>query len=330
MRKIVNIFGIGLGVLILASCKTNNITTSSNELSTTTTTTVSDDYELKITCPSGAPILSIASAVSDFSGNIDTENVGVDASTLHVALQTGSVDLIIAPVNTGMKLYSLGKSNYKLAGVVTWGNTYLASTKEFVLDDITDTDLVLFGQNTVNSFAINYILEEKNITPKSVTYLGTAQNTQAQISSDKICMTAEPMLSNAIKRIDEEVYYESISDLYISLTEHNLPQAAIFVNPNTLVEHEQLVNQFLAMIDLVDEYSKTNPSKVRLDAIPLGLTIAEDICETAIPNSKIDYKKASDAKDDLLFIASESKRYFNEGKIEQNYFGDVTDEFFYN
>lgn len=94
----------------------------------------------------------------------------------------------------------MGKSTYKLAAVVAWGNLFFASQrKDFSVEDINDASITLFGENTINSSIALFVLRENGIVPKNVSYLAGAANTQQLMLSDPeaIVLTAEPALTAA-------------------------------------------------------------------------------------------------------------------------------------
>ena len=149
---------------------------------------------LTLTAPSGAPALAVAT--------LATQNpeafTFISAETIPAAFAANEADFIIAPINAGAKLYKAGKSTYKLAAVVTWGNLYFASQKaDFKPEDMNGADITLFGENTINASIALYTLKQNGIEPKSVSYLAGAANTQSLLLTDEnaIVLTAEPALT---------------------------------------------------------------------------------------------------------------------------------------
>ena len=103
---------------------------------------------LKVTSPGGAPALALAAMAAENPGNYTT----IAADTIAAAFADKEADFIIAPVNAGAKLYKAGKSTYKLAAVVCWGNLYIAAQKEDLkAEDLNGADITLFGENTINA-----------------------------------------------------------------------------------------------------------------------------------------------------------------------------------
>ena len=138
MKKRFLIAGLALASLSLAACNkkeeakttnTNNTVTESTDVTTTV-----DDYKLKVSTPSGAPLMAISGAKDD----IDLKLVS-DTTLLPGLFQKTEEkeDIIIAPVNVGTNLYNNNLSTYKLASVITWGNTYFSSGSEnFTIDSM--------------------------------------------------------------------------------------------------------------------------------------------------------------------------------------------------
>ena len=123
-----------------------------------------DDYTVKLSAPSGAPALAVAVlAESD-----PDSYTFVAADTIAAEFASKNADFIIAPINAGAKLYRAGKSDYKLAAVVTWGNLYFASQKaDFTLNDINGAAITIFGENTINASVVLYALAENGLEPAS-------------------------------------------------------------------------------------------------------------------------------------------------------------------
>lgn len=303
MKKVVGLLLASSALIALASCNNNNKT--------------EDDYELKIVCPSGAPIVSIASAVEKYEGKLNTENVGVDASALQgfLTAKENKSDIIIAPINAGVKLYNAGNSTYKIAAVITWGNTYFASQTAFNITDIKEKGITLFGQSTINSAVAEYVLKEMDGNPEEYTYLADASKTKNELINDSssIVMTAEPMLSIAKTNLTaqgKEVTSYSVSDLYKQITTYDMPQAAIFINPDTALSHKGVLDSFLAKIDETDELCNTAPEEVAQAAIDLGLSAPKAVLTKAIPNCKVSYQKASNKVEEIEKLVEVARTYF--------------------
>ena len=73
---------------------------------------------MKVSSPNGAPGIALATLAVEAPDNYTY--VAAEAITAEFA--AANADFIIAPINAGAKLYKAGKSSYRLAAVVTWGN----------------------------------------------------------------------------------------------------------------------------------------------------------------------------------------------------------------
>ena len=85
-----------------------------------------EEPAMKLSAPTGAPALVVATMAAEHPENYTF----LDASTIGAEFQKNEADFIIAPVNAGAKLFKAGKSTYRLAAVVTWGNLFFASQRD--------------------------------------------------------------------------------------------------------------------------------------------------------------------------------------------------------
>ena len=115
-----------------------------------------DVSALKISAPSGAPALALATLAVE----APDQYTFVLADTIAAEFSNATADFIIAPINAGAKLYKAGKSTYKLGAVISWGNLYFASRKaDFSLEDVNGAEITLFGENTINASVALFALE---------------------------------------------------------------------------------------------------------------------------------------------------------------------------
>ena len=99
---------------------------------------------LKIAAPAGAPALALAALAKE----APDQYTFVAADTITAEFASGASDFIVAPLNAGAKLFKAGKSTYRLAAVVSWGNLFIASQRpDFTLEDINGAEITLFAEN---------------------------------------------------------------------------------------------------------------------------------------------------------------------------------------
>lgn len=278
-------------------------------------------YAIKVSAPNGAPALSLATLAVKNPENYTF----VAADTISAEFANNNADFIIAPINAGAKLYKMGKSTYKLAAVVTWGNLYFASQKKnFKLKDIKKAELTLFGENTINSSIALAALEKNKIKAKSVSYLAGAANTQALLLSDadSIVLTAEPALSAARMKNPKIISY-ALNDLYKKATGFDgFAQAGLFVRAETVEKNPQAVEDFLVQAEESCKKCSSNLSEVVSAAVELKILPNAKIAETAIPNCAIRFIKAKEAKAQVETAANiDIKQYGGTLPADDFYFG---------
>ena len=258
---------------------------------------VTAEDALKLTAPSGAPALAVATMAAENPDNFTF----IAADTIAAEFAKAEADFIIAPLNAGAKLYKAGKSAYKLAAVVTWGNLYVAAQKAgFQLQDINGAKLTLFGENTINASVVLYALKAQGIEPAETEYLAGAANTQALLLSDPeaIVVTAEPALT-AARMKNEALTAFAVNELLSAAGIDGYTQAALFVKPETAEAQPEAVAAYLKQVEEACGKCESDVDAVAEAAVKLEILPNAKVAAAAIPGCSIRYAAAADAKADV-------------------------------
>ena len=239
-----------------------------------------------LTCPNGAPALSVATLAAARPDDFTF----IAADTIPAAFASAEADFIIAPVNAGAKLFKAGKSTYRLAAVITWGNLVIASQREnFSLEDLKDNTLTLFGADTINASVALYALKQFGYEPELADPLAGAAETKALLETDPdaIVLTAEPMFT-AAKAANDKITGIPVNDLL----DNGYTQAGLFVRAETLAQAPDTVNAALAEIEESCGLCESDPDRVveALGALDMKFPKA------AIPGCAISYVSAAQAQ----------------------------------
>ncbi|MCR5760479.1 MAG: hypothetical protein K6F82_00515 [Sphaerochaetaceae bacterium] len=264
-----------------------------------------DLSSLKIAAPSGAPAIGLAVAAAE---NPELYTF-IAAETVTAEFANGTSDFIVAPINAGAKLYKMGKSTYKLAAVISWGNLFFASQKEnFTLSDIDGADITMFGENTINSSIALYALKKNGITPASVSYLASAANTQQLLLSDPsaIVLTAEPALTAASVKNSNVTGY-SVNE---AMESTGFTQAGLFVKASLAENSPETVDAYLEVAKASCDKCTTDLETVANAAVELEILPSLKVALSAIPNCSINYVAALQAKDSLESTANIDLKQF--------------------
>ena len=266
-------------------------------------TACAEGYTMTASAPSGAPALALATLAVQNPENYTF----VAADTISAEFARAEADFIVAPVNAGAKLYKMGKSTYKLAGVVSWGNLYIASQKEnFQLADMNGAKVVLFGENTINAAVVNYALKQNGIEPASVEYLAGAAQTQALLLTDAeaIVVTAEPALT-AAKMKNAAITAYAVNDLYKTATGFDgYTQAALFVKAETAEKSPEAVAAYLKAVEESCAKATTDIEAVANAAVAIEVLPNVKVAMNAIPGCAVRYVGALEAKEQIEFTAN--------------------------
>ncbi len=252
---------------------------------------------LKVTTPGGAPALALAAMAVENPGQYTT----IAADTIAAAFAGKEADFIIAPLNAGAKLYKAGKSTYKLAAVVSWGNLFFAAQKEQITEDDLKGSITLFGENTINASVVLYALKENGIEPAEVTYLAGAADTQSLLLSDgnAIVVTAEPALT-AARMKNDKITGISVNDLLKQANGMDgYTQAALFVKAETAENNPEAVTEFLKQAEEACGKCTTDVTAVAEAAATLEILPNAKVAEKAIPGCAIRFVSAKDAKEQV-------------------------------
>ena len=251
---------------------------------------------LKVTTPGGAPALALATMAVENPGQYTM----VAADTIAAAFAGKEADFIIAPLNAGAKLYKAGKSSYKLAAVVSWGNLFIAAQREVLkAEDLNGAEIVLFGENTINASVVLYALRENGIEPGEVSYLAGASETQAKLltDADAIVVTAEPALT-AAKMKNDKISAISVNELLQQASGmEGYTQAALFVKAETAESNPEAVAAFLARAEEACDQCTTDVAAVAEAAVTLEILPNAKVAIAAIPGCAIRFVKAVDARE---------------------------------
>lgn len=279
-----------------------------------------DVSALKVSMPSGAPSLALATLARENPANY----TAVAAEAITAEFASAEADFIIAPLNAGAKLYRAGKSTYKLAAVVTWGNLYFASQKEnFALEDLNGAAVTLFGEGTINASVALYALEANGVTPGSVEYLAGAANTQSLLLSDEnaIVLTAEPALT-AAKIKNEKISAVSLNALWQAATGYEgFAQAGLFVKAALTESQPGLVDAYLKMAAESCRKCEEDLPAVAEAAVALEILPNAKVAMSAIPNCAIRFVSALEAREQIEATARiDVKQYGGEVPADDFYY----------
>ncbi len=231
---------------------------------------------------------------------------GSEAVSAEFAKGDSEYDIILAPINLGTKLISAGKSEYRLDGVITWGNLYLVGTSENALNE--EGSFAAFGEGSVPDVVFKNTVDTASIVPE-ITYYSSAQDVQGILLSGKAQsgLLAEPAVTATIAKAKEQgIELMTIMDLQTAYQEKmgtdfaGFPQAAIFVKSGS---EEKAKAAIMQIEEFVNKTAVDTPESITALVDELGADVI------GVPNSKIAtstwakqnirYVKASECEADI-------------------------------
>ncbi|WP_317318318.1 hypothetical protein [Longibaculum muris] len=263
--------------------------------------------EMKILTPNGAPALSLVGVYEDVTKNGKINIVeGSDLVSSELMKADSEYDAIVAPINLGCQLLAKGKTDYKLAGVLTWGNLYLVEN-----EGVQNNELAAFGEQAVPGMIFKLVKDSNDVMKNAkVTYYNAVSDVQAQVLAGKVqyALIAEPAATATIAKAKQNgktiKNIASLQELYQKQTnskQAGYPQAAIFVKnkedvKELLVKLDEFTNK-----EAVKEDNNIEELVNKIGAETFGVPNAAIAAKTW-KNQNIHYQEATAVKDDIQSI----------------------------
>lgn len=245
------------------------------------------DEKITIRVPQGTPLVACG-------GLLDKDYVEFDIvsgpTLLQEGLTKGEIDVIIAPINVGTKLYINGGSKYKLDSVIVSDNNYIV-TKNGELNSINDLsgkDIIAYGQASTPGVTLSTALQVSEVTA-NVTYESSVALAVAGLTESNYALVAEPELTKL------KADYPSLKVLDLGdVIGFDIPQAGVFVNPKS---NTKLVSKFLKALEANITSLNSAPAVYADKVVELHAffeTMTVEVITNSIPRSNINYLKASE------------------------------------
>lgn len=144
--------------------------------------------------------LSVSMKIFSKKGKIDFVD-GSDQLVAELSKNSSDYDIIVAPINLGAKLIASEQTDYRIQGVITWGNLYYIGTSNEALNQT--GELGLFGEGAVPQKIVDTVKINTSLTPK---YYQSATLVQQQLLSGNIQvgMLAEPLAVQRLLKLNKQ------------------------------------------------------------------------------------------------------------------------------
>ncbi len=249
--------------------------------------------KIKVLVPSGAPLIAVGDLLDHKAFDFTISN---GADLLSASLVQDEYDFIVAPLNLGAKLYLEGKSDYKLAAILTTNNTYLVSKNKLdSINDLANVNILGYGQNSTPDILLKAALEKNSVTVSGINYQTSVADVMSlfMTSSEgsEYSLLAEPQLTKVKEKMGNSVNVLDIAEEYGDNA--IFPQACLFVKSNLLVDYDD----YLDLIEDNVEYLNRRPAKYAEkieNKNELFTSLTKATLEKALPNCNITYLEGED------------------------------------
>ena len=203
-----------------------------------------EKQEISLIAPTGTPTLILSQSIEEYE-KVDAEIVS-GPNALAAEFAKGEKDIIVAPINLGAKLAASSEDfKYVMFHTLVWCNYYVVSTTPISsFEELDGKDVTLFGQNSTPDIVFRSLMAHYQINP-NLTYMSSVADANKMLVSKQadIIVSAEPALSAILAKGDFHVY--SLAEEWTKVAEFDgadIPQAAIFVNKESIEKTKQFLN----------------------------------------------------------------------------------------
>ncbi len=192
----------------------------------------SNEAELTIATPSGAPSLAFYSLVNN--PNLE---INANPDNLSSYLDNGNKDIVVMPTNDGIQAIRNG-APYKIAANLTFGNFFLASTGNDGDGILNEGDyVVLFQQGKLPDKIFSSLYGEENLDlhyvkagSDAAKCLITGKDESNDNHNVDYVLVPEPALTNALSNNERASEYASLQEVFKEKHDgKEITQASLFV-----------------------------------------------------------------------------------------------------
>lgn len=281
MKKIILSLMVVLVGFLLSACKTQE-----------------EVYgDVSVMVPFGTPLIAVGGLIGVEGINVEAVN---DPSLLTAAIITQEKDIIIAPITAGTASYIKGGSVYKMAGIVTLGNTYIVSRESSTLTSVNDLEgktITAYGRNNTPDIALKLLLDNANVTA-IIDYQNSVGDVVALFNGTtppEYILVAEPFLTqlknkNTLNVLNVERVLQDANVL------DNIYQAAIFVNPESVKED---LDHAISLIEQNLNSLNNNPESYAesvVDKHAYFTNLGIEVLKKSLPSANLDFVGAFENK----------------------------------
>lgn len=215
----------------------------------TASTEFTSDNTYSVLAPTGAPGYALLPLADNESVSLELVD-GADALQAAFVNPDSEYDVIAAPTNLGAKLISAGKTEYRLAAVLTTGNLYIVGTSEDVLSG--NGTIALFGEQAVPGLVYQKLQPTATMTEQWYNAVTDAQAALLSGNADA-ALLAEPAATAAIAKGKEAgMNLMKVADLQQLWGDEGYPMASLFIKEDTYDNNKEDMAQ---MIDVLKNYA---------------------------------------------------------------------------
>ncbi|WP_313346167.1 ABC transporter substrate-binding protein [Sedimentibacter sp.] len=257
----------------------------------------------------GPTSIGMIKMIDENALNTDKYNVNYVAESAPDALTgkiiNGEIQISSVPINLASVLYNKTGGKIQLMAVNTIGNFYIVGTDDIQsIDELEGKTLGMSAKGSTPDFAMNYLLNQNNISDKVELDYAMDHATMAQsvIAEDtKIALLPQPFVTQTIMKNNNVNILVDLNEAWKIATDNKsqLYTGAIIVNKEFAENNKDFVKEFLKQYESSVKWVLENQKDASLLVEKNEIMPSAAVVEKAIPYCGIVYEPADKVKDGL-------------------------------
>ncbi len=222
---------------------------------------------------------------------------------------------------------------YKLAGTISWGASYVISSDDMTdISELRGKEITSFEEGQVSDVVFfRYVLEQNGIDPDvdvSITYIDRNDDLATQLikSKSSIAVVSEPVLNTVLNRRKSMQIVFDIPNEWAAVTGslYGYPQTSVVISNDLIENHPAVVGGIMRGLDKSAEWINEETEAAAEYSNSLNLDIRKRVIVNSVERANIQFVPAFESRADieayLKILMKSSKKLIG---------GEIPDEEFY-
>lgn len=214
----------------------------------------------------------------------------------------GEIQIAAVPTNLASVLYNKTKGKVQFLALNTLGVIYVVGNEDISsLEDLDGNTLYVSGKGATPEYAVNYLLNEKELADKVEVEYSTDHSSLAQmvIAGDvKAAVLPQPFVTQVMMKNPDIKILVDLNEAWDAVAgdKSTLAMGCLIINKEFAENNKDFVAEFLKQYESSVNWVNENPAEAGVLVENNGILPSAKLAEMAIPNCSIVYIDSQDSK----------------------------------